>query len=58
MAIVDPSEKYGAEDGVDMECTFCSGLGHRITNCPKLETQQRSVMASQRAMHTGAKGDY
>ena len=24
----------------DQGCTFCGGLGHRITNCPKLEAQQ------------------
>jgi ATP-dependent RNA helicase DDX41 len=24
----------------ELGCTFCNGLGHRITNCPKLEAQQ------------------
>lgn len=32
---------YG-EQGV--ECTFCGGLGHRITECARLEGQQRKEM--------------
>merc|ERR1712131_570171 len=27
--------------GGDKGCTFCGGLGHRITECPKLESAQR-----------------
>ena len=27
------ANQAGGEDG----CAYCSGLGHRITNCPKLE---------------------
>lgn len=46
-------------DGADNECTFCSGLGHRITNCPKLEQQRKSQMASSRSMHMGeGRGEY
>ena len=41
-----------------MECTFCGGLGHRITNCPKLELQKRQQMASSITLHTGGRGDY
>lgn len=25
-------------------CTYCSGLGHRITNCPKLESIRTKVV--------------
>lgn len=27
----------GGGDDSDKGCAYCSGLGHRITNCPKLE---------------------
>lgn len=35
--------------GADMEelgCTYCGGLGHRITNCPKLEAKQSKEASS------------
>ena len=37
--------------------TLCTGLGHGISNCPKLEDAQRRQMASQRAVH-GDGGGY
>lgn len=27
----------------DQGCSYCSGLGHRITNCPKLESIRTKV---------------
>lgn len=27
-------------------CTYCGGLGHRITNCPKLEAQQSKTASN------------
>lgn len=30
----------------DLGCTYCGGLGHRITNCPKLESQQSKTASS------------
>src|SRR6185369_17408886 len=39
-ALEDPSEKY-KDMGVAGGCTYCGGLGHRITDCPKLEQQQK-----------------
>jgi ATP-dependent RNA helicase DDX41 len=30
-------------DASDKGCAYCSGLGHRITNCPKLEGLTRKV---------------
>ncbi|XP_030768282.1 ATP-dependent RNA helicase abstrakt [Sitophilus oryzae] len=33
------SEKY-LELGDERGCSYCGGLGHRITDCPKLEAQQ------------------
>lgn len=30
----------------EIGCTFCGGLGHRITNCPKLEAQQSKTASN------------
>eukprot|EP01017_Pseudomicrothorax_dubius_P006357 TRINITY_DN11797_c0_g1_i2.p1 TRINITY_DN11797_c0_g1~~TRINITY_DN11797_c0_g1_i2.p1 ORF type:complete len:408 (-),score=69.06 TRINITY_DN11797_c0_g1_i2:64-1287(-) len=39
-SLKDPNEFQG-------ECSYCGGLGHRVTNCPKLETQKlKSLSAS------------
>ncbi|KAI8817044.1 P-loop containing nucleoside triphosphate hydrolase protein [Fimicolochytrium jonesii] len=63
-ALEDPNEKFrGGEgefvEGLDVDCTFCGGLGHRITNCPKLEAQRRQTMSSHRSMHAGSgAGEY
>ncbi|XP_066157096.1 ATP-dependent RNA helicase abstrakt [Euwallacea fornicatus] len=37
--ICPDTEKY-LEVGDDRGCSYCGGLGHRITDCPKLEAQQ------------------
>lgn len=34
-------------------CPVCGGLGHGISNCPKLEDNQRRTMASHRMTDTG-----
>lgn len=31
-ALEDPTEKLRGIQGIELECTFCGGLGHRITN--------------------------
>lgn len=33
----------GSGDASEKGCAYCSGLGHRITNCPKLEGLSRKV---------------
>ena len=30
----------------ELGCTYCGGLGHRITNCPKLEAQQNKTASN------------
>ncbi|KAI8909445.1 hypothetical protein PhCBS80983_g00726 [Powellomyces hirtus] len=64
-ALEDPNEKFRMQaggdivDGLDVDCTFCGGLGHRITNCPKLEVQRKQQMSSHRSMHAGSgAGEY
>uniref|UniRef100_A0A8R1Y846 RNA helicase n=1 Tax=Onchocerca volvulus TaxID=6282 RepID=A0A8R1Y846_ONCVO len=37
-----PSDSTNADD---KGCAYCSGLGHRITNCPKLENVQTKAAA-------------
>ncbi|KHJ47118.1 DEAD/DEAH box helicase [Trichuris suis] len=39
MSLQAESEKY-LDIGEDRGCTYCGGLGHRITDCPKLESLQ------------------
>ena len=44
-AIYDPTEEakdLGLDD-IAKGCQFCGGLGHRITNCPKLESVRNKV---------------
>ncbi|KAL2911348.1 DEAD-box ATP-dependent RNA helicase 35 [Polyrhizophydium stewartii] len=54
LAIPDPTEKFKATvEDPNVECGFCSGLGHRITECPKLAQQQRSQMAGSITRHVG-----
>ncbi|KAF9109689.1 DEAD-box ATP-dependent RNA helicase 35 [Mortierella sp. AM989] len=40
-ALEDPTEKY-KDLGVAGGCGYCGGLGHRVTECPKLEQQQKT----------------
>ncbi|KAI9205856.1 P-loop containing nucleoside triphosphate hydrolase protein [Polychytrium aggregatum] len=57
----DPTEKFSQVDNAigTVGCTNCGGLGHRISNCPKLKQQQKQSMASQRGDHMGGGGgDY
>jgi ATP-dependent RNA helicase DDX41 len=38
-------EDLNAGSGGVLGCTNCGGLGHSITNCPKLEENQRRTVA-------------
>jgi len=37
-------------------CPVCGGLGHGISNCPKLEDAQRRQMASHRTVDADGGG--
>ncbi|KAF4615329.1 hypothetical protein D9613_002844 [Agrocybe pediades] len=50
MTIEDPR---AAQGGALTGCPVCGGLGHGISNCPKLEDAQRRQMASHRATDDG-----
>ncbi|XP_027194618.2 ATP-dependent RNA helicase abstrakt [Dermatophagoides pteronyssinus] len=45
IALESDSEKY-LEMGDEKGCSYCGGLGHRITNCPKLEAIQNKQASS------------
>ncbi|CAM9877838.1 unnamed protein product [Discosporangium mesarthrocarpum] len=42
MALDDPVEDAAEVDGVK-GCAFCGGLGHRITDCPKIDKDARRI---------------
>lgn len=44
-SIEDPMAKYHGAGGVGKACPICGGLGHAVTNCPKLEEAQRRQVA-------------
>lgn len=45
-SVEDP---HAAQGGSLKGCPVCGGLGHGISNCPKLEDTQRRTMAAHRA---------
>lgn len=54
-ALEDPDEHLQDVGGVQ-GCSFCGGLGHRITECPRLESQSKKITADKRDFVTG--GDW
>jgi ATP-dependent RNA helicase DDX41 len=40
----------------DKGCAYCSGLGHRIKNCPKLESIRNKTATSFRPDFSGQEG--
>ncbi|RYG93658.1 hypothetical protein EON65_58575 [archaeon] len=47
MALEDPDDAMLDVAGVK-GCAFCGGLGHRITNCPKLDRDARRIGANKK----------
>ena len=45
-------------DGKPIGCQNCGGLGHTISNCPKLEDTQKRQLATQRISIMGGGGAY
>jgi len=54
-ALDDPDEDIAEIDGV-RGCAFCGGLGHRITDCPKIDKDARRIGAGKRDMLIGSGG--
>jgi ATP-dependent RNA helicase DDX41 len=59
MAIQDPDEDI-MDVGGSKGCSFCGGLGHRITECPKLDKDARRIGSSIRdySRNTSAGGNW
>lgn len=57
-ALEDPMEQFIALEAASGHkgCAYCGGLGHRITDCPKLQSQTREQQRNRRD-HFG-KGGY
>lgn len=52
----DPDDDLaGTIDGV-RGCAFCGGLGHRVTDCPKIDKDARRIGAGKRDMLVGSGG--
>lgn len=59
-ALEDPDEEIIDMNGVK-GCAFCGGLGHRITNCPKLDKDARRIGNSKKdslVKNAGYGGDW
>lgn len=42
----DEDEKQETTETGDEGCSYCSGLGHRITNCPRLEAMKTKTFTN------------
>jgi ATP-dependent RNA helicase DDX41 len=51
--LADPDADINGIGGVE-GCAFCGGLGHRITNCPKLEKDSRKISSNKRDSLAGS----
>lgn len=56
LALDDPRE-LAERAGLGRGCAFCGGLGHRITECPKLE-QNRNKMSGPKRDYLAGGGDW
>lgn len=54
MALDDPRER-NAGNG---DCSYCGGLGHSITECPKLEESRAKISGKTRDFLAGNSGGY
>jgi ATP-dependent RNA helicase DDX41 len=65
LALVDPAAERAAAGGgggggggdPTMPCPVCDGLGHRITECPKLERERRALAGQSREFLRGGGGE-
>ncbi|ETV70332.1 hypothetical protein, variant 2 [Aphanomyces astaci] len=57
-ALDDPMEHLQENATGSKGCAFCGGLGHRITDCPKLESNARKLNAGRRDYLGGQSGGY
>ena len=56
-ALEDPDDDIH-ELGGTKGCSFCGGLGHRITECPKLDKDARKISGDKRDAIASSSGGY
>jgi ATP-dependent RNA helicase DDX41 len=52
---MEEAEELAKASGVK-GCAYCGGLGHRISECPKLEHQKSQAIAGTRRDYFGSGG--
>ncbi|OQS01773.1 DEAD/DEAH box RNA helicase [Achlya hypogyna] len=57
-ALEDPLEASQTNATGSKGCAFCGGLGHRITDCPKLDANARKINAGRRDYLGGQSAGY
>jgi ATP-dependent RNA helicase DDX41 len=53
LALEDPADLHSGDGELGAGCAYCGGLGHRITECPKLEHQRRQMAGPRKDMMRG-----
>ena len=48
LALEDPADLRENEGDLGAGCSYCGGLGHRITECPKLDHQRKQMAGPRR----------
>jgi len=49
----DPTELHRNDGELGAGCGYCGGLGHRITDCPKLDTQRKQLAGPRKDLLAG-----
>lgn len=53
LAMEDPTELHRNDSELGAGCGYCGGLGHRITDCPKLDTQRKQLAGPRKDLLAG-----
>ena len=53
LALEDPADLHADDGTMGAGCAYCGGLGHRITECPKLDHQRRQMAGPKRDIMKG-----
>ena len=58
LALEDPADLRLDDAEMGKGCSYCGGLGHRITECPKLEHQRKQMAGPKRDVMAAGGGDW
>ncbi|KAJ3364876.1 hypothetical protein GGF31_008885 [Allomyces arbusculus] len=56
LSIEDPTELEASGPGDGQGCSYCGGLGHRISNCPKFELDKRTEFGNSKEKYAEGRG--